>query len=98
DESTLTGESEPVDKQVTAVEATTPLADRRSMVYAGTTASSGSARAIVVATGARTEVGAIQRALSHVQPRAAPLERQLDALGRTLAGLTLGGAGAVFGL
>jgi P-type Ca2+ transporter type 2C len=98
DESTLTGESEPVDKDPAPVPAETPLADRTDMVYAGTVVASGSGRAIVTATGERTELGAVRRALGAARARAAPLERQLDALGKRLAGLSLGSAVGVVGL
>ena len=98
DESTLTGESTPVEKSVETVPKDTPLADRVGMVYAATSVATGSAKAIVVATGSRTEVGAIERALAESTQRAAPLEKQLDQLGKTLAGLSLASAAAVVGL
>lgn len=56
DESVLTGESLPVTKQVAATPAT-DIADRRCMVFEGTTVVAGSARAVVVDTGERTEAG-----------------------------------------
>jgi len=98
DESTLTGESEPAEKGTAAVAEDAPLADRDDMLYAGTVVSTGSARAIVVATGRATELGAIQRALSHTADRAAPLEQQLDHLGRRVATLAAGSAIAVTAL
>jgi Ca2+-transporting ATPase len=100
DESTLTGESEPAEKQVEPVPESAGLADRADMVYAGTAIASGSGRAIVTATGEATELGAIRRALVSTGTRAAPLEQQLDALGKHLAGLSaLAGAAVVaFGL
>jgi Ca2+-transporting ATPase len=98
DESTLTGESEPVDKDPAAVPPETPLADRTSMVYAGTVVAAGEGRALVTATGEETELGAVRRALGAARERAAPLERQLDALGKRLAWLSLGSAGLVVGL
>ena len=97
DESTLTGESTPVEKAVDQVPKETPLADRIGMVYAATSVATGSAKAIVVATGSRTEVGAIERALSESLQRAAPLEKQLSQLGKTLAGLSLASSAAVVG-
>ncbi|HEY7174989.1 MAG TPA: HAD-IC family P-type ATPase, partial [Micromonosporaceae bacterium] len=56
DESTLTGESVPVPKDVAPTVAAT-IADRSCMAYAGTTVAAGSATAIVVATGRSTEAG-----------------------------------------
>jgi magnesium-transporting ATPase (P-type) len=59
DESTLTGESVPVDKAVEAVAAVSPLADRASMVYAGSAVTRGRGRALVTSTGPATELGEI---------------------------------------
>lgn len=57
DESALTGESFPVVKRVSPVDVDAVVADRSSMVYEGTTISTGSIRAVVVAAGAGTEAG-----------------------------------------
>ena len=59
DESTLTGESVPVDKAVDAVLLETPLAERTSIAYAGSSVTRGRGRGIVTATGSATELGAI---------------------------------------
>ena len=59
DESALTGESAPVGKQVAAVPPTSPLAERSSMVYAGTGITRGRGLALVTATGPETEMGSI---------------------------------------
>ncbi|MCZ7644410.1 MAG: cation-transporting P-type ATPase [Planctomycetota bacterium] len=58
-EAALTGESAPVDKRPSdELDADTALGDRANMVYLGTMAAAGMARAVVVATGMRTELGA----------------------------------------
>jgi Ca2+-transporting ATPase len=98
DESTLTGESEPAEKAADACPRDATLADRRSMVYTGTNVASGDGHAVVVATGERTELGAVQRALSRGARRAAPLERDLDVLGKRLAGIAAVSALGVTGL
>ncbi|MGK3995431.1 cation-translocating P-type ATPase [Sorangium sp. So ce1024] len=95
DESTLTGESEPVEKGVARVDAGAPLADRRSMVYAGTTIASGEGAAVVVATGRQTALGDIQRALSREGERTPPIERELAWIGRRLAAFALASSSAV---
>jgi Ca2+-transporting ATPase len=84
DEAPLTGESIPVDKEVEAVDADTPLAERTSMVYKGTSVTRGSAEAIVIATGMDTEVGAIATELATAEDPRTPLQRDLDSLGRRL--------------
>ena len=64
DESVLIGESLPVDKSVDAVAAASPLAELGSCALMGTVVNAGSARAVVVATGPRTEFGKIAAGLS----------------------------------
>ena len=81
-EAALTGESAPVAKSLAPVASDTPLADRRNMVYAGTHVTAGRARAIVIATGAATELGHIAAlAESAVEPRT-PLEQRVAQFGR----------------
>ncbi|PSJ23615.1 carbonate dehydratase [Halomonas sp. ND22Bw] len=88
-EATLTGESLPVDKGTAAVAENAELGDRSSMAYAGTLVAQGSARGLVVATGADTELGRISALLGRVEPLRTPLLRQLDRAGRVLATLIL---------
>jgi len=84
-ESTLTGESAAVWKDAAARSGPdTPLAERASMVYLGTTVLSGSGVALVTATGAATELGRIGRLVASSGSRTTPLERQVEALGRRL--------------
>jgi P-type Ca2+ transporter type 2C len=90
DESILTGESLPAEKDAAAAcAADAALADRGNMLFAGTRASSGWARAVVVATDADTEVGRIQQLLGEVEPPQTPLQRQLGELSRRLVALCL---------
>jgi len=85
-EAALTGESAPVAKDSTVtLPTTTPLADRRNMVYRGTTLVDGAARALVVETGLRTEVGRIGALIGGLRQERTPLELRLDVLGRRLA-------------
>jgi Ca2+-transporting ATPase len=88
-EAPLTGESVPVEKSVAPVPADAALADRTDMVFSGTTAVSGRARALVVATGMHTEIGRIAGMLEAVPIEATPLQRELDRLGRTLGALVV---------
>jgi Ca2+-transporting ATPase len=84
DESPLTGESVPVEKSEAAVAADTPLPDRASMVYKGTSVTRGSGEGVVVATGMDTELGAISALVAEADDDATPLEDRLDELGRSL--------------
>lgn len=98
DESALTGESAIADKTDMPVAPGAPLAERASMVHRGSTIVAGRGRAVVTATGAGTEIGAIQSLAATARPPATPLERQLGHLGRVLAIGSLAACGAVFAI
>lgn len=99
-EASLTGESTPVQKGAEVIDrAEVPLADRTSMVFMGTVAVSGKARAVVIATGLRTELGhiaaMIQKAAA-AERTETPLQRRLEQFGYTLLWLALGVVSVVF--
>ena len=77
DESALTGESLPVDKDEVVLPSATPVADRRNMAYSGTLVTSGTGAGVVVATGGDTELGEIHRLVGSAKPLATPLTRKL---------------------
>ena len=89
EESALTGESTTVEKNVRAVSAHTPLAERRSMLYLGTAVAAGRGEAIVVGTGLTTELGKVGRLVATSTKERSPLEIQLAQLGRRLVYLVL---------
>jgi Ca2+-transporting ATPase len=90
-ESTLTGESAAVWKDAAAPSGPdTALAERANMLYLGTTILSGSAVALVTATGSATELGRIGRLVASAGSRATPLEGQVESLGRRLIVLAVG--------
>jgi Ca2+-transporting ATPase len=98
-EASLTGESIPVDKDAELVlEAAVSLGDRRSMVYMGTVAATGKARAIVTTTGMQTELGRIAGLLERQQPEPTPLQRRLAELGRILIVVCLVIVAVIFAL
>ena len=98
-EAALTGESLPVAKRAdVVVPADAPLAERGTLVFTGTTIAAGHGRAVVVATGAATELGRIGALVGAITPVRTPLERRLDRLGRWLAAAALLVAGAVASL
>jgi len=91
DESSLTGESAPVDKSSGPIsDPERVLAERSNMLYRGTTVVRGSGQAVVVATGARSELGQVARLVGEAAGRETPLQRRLEALGRSLVWITLG--------
>ena len=90
DEAPLTGESSPVDKAPGRLPPGTGLAERSTMVFAGTTVVNGHARGFVVATGMQTEFGRIAGLSQRVGGETTPLARQMDRLGRDLGLIALG--------
>lgn len=98
-ESSLTGESEPVAKRIEVLSGEDiPLGDRHNMVYKGTTITNGTGRAVVVATGRFTEIGKIQQMVGEAESDETPLQRQLDEVGTQLAMVGSGVCGLVFGI
>lgn len=98
-EAALTGESVPVEKDADVVlAATTPLGERRNMVYLGTVAAAGKARALVSAVGMQTELGRIAGMLQHDEREPTPLQRRLEELGRLLIVVCLVIVAVIFGL
>ncbi len=99
DESALTGESLPVAKRAeTVLAADAPLAERINRVYKGSAVTGGDGLAVVVATGAGTEIGAIQALAGGASAPQTPLQRQLEHLGRQLVGVSGAACVALFGL
>ncbi|WP_406672574.1 cation-translocating P-type ATPase, partial [Natronospira sp.] len=96
DESSLTGESVPVDKGSDSVEGDAVLADRSSMLWSGTLVASGQVRAVVVATGENTELGRIRQATEDVESISTPLLKKIDQFGHQLTVVILTLAALVF--
>jgi P-type Ca2+ transporter type 2C len=97
-EAALTGESLPVAKSVEPLRrADVALGDRVNLVYRGSIVTGGSGTAVVVATGARTEVGRIHRLVDATTAPETPLQMQLDALGEQLVWATLAASSLIFG-
>lgn len=84
-ESTLTGESLPVEKSIESQPPAAAIADRRSMLHAGTFVARGRARAVVTATGMSTELGHIAGLLKRADAGQTPLQQRLTSLSRRLA-------------
>lgn len=88
-EAALTGESAQVSKDTTTLPLEVPLADRKNLIFKGTIATRGNAKAIVVATGKSTQLGQIAQLTQEADKEVTPLENKLNVLSRKLIGLTL---------
>jgi len=86
EEAALTGESVAVEKHIEPLPIDElPVGDRKNMVYAGTAATYGRGKALVVATGMQTEFGKIAQLLQTVETTRTPLQQNLDKVGTALA-------------
>ena len=86
DESSLTGESRTVGKQVDPLAGENiPLAERANLFYMNTTVTRGRAEMVVTATGMHTELGLLADMLGEAKDSPTPLQIQLDSLGKRLA-------------
>jgi len=88
-EAALTGESLPVDKDIRPIEGEVGVGDRYNTVFSGTAVTSGHGRAVVVATGMRTEMGRVAGMLKEAPAETTPLQRELARVGRLLAVIVL---------
>ena len=85
EESALTGESVPSEKDADAiVEASAPLGDRTNMIFSGCSITYGTALAVVTATGMNTEMGKIANLLDNEEEGQTPLQKKLAQLGKYL--------------
>jgi P-type Ca2+ transporter type 2C len=85
-EAALTGEAQPAAKSaIGRVEEGAPLADRTNALFMNTSVTRGRGEMLVTATGMATETGRIAGLLAAVKPGLTPLQRQINALSRTLA-------------
>jgi Ca2+-transporting ATPase len=96
-EAALTGESQPVEKQVAPLtEARLPLGERGNMAWKGTLVASGRGSGVVVATGPHTELGRIARLLAGAEDVKTPLQKRLARFGTRLAWAVLAICAVVF--
>lgn len=89
DEALLTGESLPVSKHANKMNRDASVADRRNMIYAGTSVVRGTGKAIVTSIGYRTEMGKIAKMLESPISPETPLQKNLEQVSRRL--LLMGG-------
>jgi magnesium-transporting ATPase (P-type) len=96
DEALLTGESVPAAKKETPAAPEADLGARHSMAYSGTLVAAGQGSGVVVATGAKTEIGRISSLLQSVEELTTPLLRQMNRFGRRFTWVAIGGAALLF--
>ena len=84
-EATLTGESEPVEKDHKfEYDENTPIADRKNCVYSGTNVVNGKAKVLVTATGMNTQIGSIAKNLIAAEEEKSSLEKKVSKLSNIL--------------
>ncbi|MCK4259198.1 MAG: calcium-translocating P-type ATPase, SERCA-type [Halanaerobiales bacterium] len=98
DESLLTGESFPVEKNIDILTGEHLVAERKNMVHMGTIITQGRGQILVTSTGLDTEMGKIANMLADVQEEETPLQRKLHHLGKWLVWLCLLACAAVVGV
>ena len=97
EESALTGESVPSEKDAAAqVEEKAPLGDRSNMVFSGCSVTYGTATAVVTGTGMNTEMGKIAGLLEGEKETQTPLQQKLAQLGKYLGFVALAACGVIF--
>ncbi|GHU79738.1 calcium-translocating P-type ATPase, PMCA-type [Clostridia bacterium] len=97
DESALTGESEPAEKDYSlSVPDNAPLGDRVNMVFSGCPVTYGRGAALITATGMRTEMGRIAGLLNNNITEATPLQQKLNQMGKYLGFIAIGICAVIF--
>ena len=95
-ESALTGESLPVEKDLSEIAGDVPLGDRRNMVFSGSFVTYGRAKFLVTAIGMDTEMGKIASLLKNTEEKKTPLQVSLDQFGKKLSIGSLGICAVLF--
>ncbi|QHF21181.1 HAD-IC family P-type ATPase [Rathayibacter sp. VKM Ac-2762] len=93
DESALTGESLPTEKNTAPVPAASGIGDRSDMVFSGTHVTAGDGTAVITATGLDTEIGRIHALVTGTKSTTTPLTRQLDSFSKRISLLIIAVAG-----
>jgi len=99
EESALTGESVPVEKDAdVTIPEDAPLGDRINMVYSGCLVTNGRAKAVVCATGMQTEMGKIAGLLNDTTKLLTPLQIRLKGLAKRISLVAIGAGLVIFGV
>lgn len=98
-ESALTGESVPVDKNIDAISGSDiPLGDRTNMAFSTSTVTYGRGKGVIIGTGMNTEVGKIADMLQNASETETPMTKRLEQLGKVLGYVALGICVVIFGI
>ncbi len=89
DESSLTGESLPTEKNTVKLDKDTVLGDRYNMVFKGASVMNGKGKAVITGIGRQTELGTITSLVQSAAETATPLDKKLGALSKKLIWITL---------
>ena len=99
DESILTGESVPVEKDALAeIDENAPLGDRFNMMFSGCLITGGKAKAVVVETGMSTEMGKIAGLLNNTKKERTPLQKKMDRLVKVICGMAIAAGAILFAI
>ncbi|RYM06556.1 cation-translocating P-type ATPase [Sporolactobacillus sp. THM7-7] len=100
EESALTGESVPADKDASAVykDPKTPIGDRSNMAFMSTLTTYGRGEGVVVGTGMNTEIGRIAKVLDEAGDEMTPLQKKLAELGKILGYMAIGICVVIFAI
>ncbi len=85
DESSLTGESFPVDKIIDTLDDNMPLSERLNMIYSGASIIYGKCQAVVTEIGMNTEIGLIAKSIDTVEDEITPLQKKIDNISKVLS-------------
>jgi len=97
-EAILTGESTPVDKELTVLKEDTPISERRNMVFSATHIVYGRGKAVVTATGMNTEFGKIAEMVQTAEEEETPLQKKLDRFAGKIAKVVVAVCVLIFAL
>ncbi len=89
DESMLTGESTPVRKTIEPLDKELSVADRKNMAFSGTIVTQGRGKAVVVATGMKTEIGKIASLIKETEKATTPIQKRTIDLSKKLGLLAI---------
>ncbi len=99
DESSLTGESVPVEKRADCVfNKSTPIAERKNMAFSGSVVTQGKATGIVVATAQKTQLGKIANLIHKTKKEQTPLQKSIEKIGKVITWVVVAVCAIVFSI